>query len=158
MKFSHLVEINDPLNPLIEKLSRTQLWRGLVMRAEHPAEFMPWLDRCTITDHTESGMSRLSQYGGVIVQDRVELIPQSQVIYRVPAQKDIPASTLTMTIEEPEPEIFFVRFEYDHGDGEAGPEDMEEFYNEFRRSAYEEADIDTIRVIREMAEAGRLGD
>ncbi|MDB5729736.1 MAG: hypothetical protein JWQ00_2941, partial [Noviherbaspirillum sp.] len=34
----------------------------------------------------------------------------------------------------------------------------EEFYNDFRRSAYQESDIDTIRVIRQFAEAGRLND
>ena len=29
-------------------------------------------------------------------------------------------------------------------------------YDDFRRSAYQEADIDTIRILREMAAAGRL--
>jgi len=33
---------------------------------------------------------------------------------------------------------------------------MDAFYNEFRRSAYQEADIDTIRIIRQLAEEGRL--
>jgi hypothetical protein len=74
----------------------------------------------------------------------------------VPPQKDIPASRLTMTIEEPEPDIFFVRFEYDDDASEA-EDTTEAFYNDFRRSAYKEADIDTIRVIRELAEAGKLG-
>ncbi|MFM7524319.1 MAG: DUF1857 domain-containing protein, partial [Betaproteobacteria bacterium] len=34
--------------------------------------------------------------------------------------------------------------------------DEEAFYNDFRREAYKEADIDTIRVIRELAQQGRL--
>ena len=38
-------------------------------------------------------------------------------------------------------------------DGEA-----EAMYNDFRRSAYEEADIDTIALIRQMAAAGRFGE
>ncbi|TFW09896.1 DUF1857 family protein [Oxalobacteraceae bacterium OM1] len=153
MKFAHLVEINDPLNPLIDVLSREQLWNGLVLRAESPAEFIPWLDRCVISNRTDTAMSRVSQYGDVVVQDEVELIPLSRVIYRVPPQKDIPESSLTMTIEEPEPGILYLRFEYDDAGPEAG---VDEMYNEFRRSAYEEADIDTVRVIRQMAEAGRL--
>ena len=33
MQFSHLIQINDPFNPLIDPLSREQLWRGLVLRA-----------------------------------------------------------------------------------------------------------------------------
>ena len=73
--------------------------------------------------------------------------------YDVPAQKDIPASSLLITIEEPSPGALFVRFAYDTGTSE---DDMDAFYNEFRRSAYQEADIDTIRIIRQLAEEGRL--
>jgi hypothetical protein len=154
MKFSHLVEINDPLNPLIDTLTREQLWRGLVLRAELPKSFIPWLDRCTITEKHEFGVSRISYYGELAVHDTVTYVPQKQVSYRVPQQNDIPESSLTMTIEEPEPDIFYVRFEYEDN---APEENMDAFYNDFRKSAYEEADIDTIRVIRQMAEMGKLG-
>jgi len=33
MKFEHLIEINDPLNPLIDALTLEHRWRGLVLRA-----------------------------------------------------------------------------------------------------------------------------
>lgn len=156
MKFTHLVEINDPLNPLIETLTREQLWRGLVLRAETPQAFIPWLDRCTIVEKTATHLARISHYGELSVRDTVTFIPQQQVVYTIPAQRDIPTSSLTMTIEEPEPKILFVRFEYEDSSGE--PTDAEQaMYNDFRKSAYEEADIDTIRVIREMAEKGELG-
>lgn len=156
MKFTHLVEINDPLNPLIETLTREQLWRGLVLRAETPKVFIPWLDRCTIVEKTATSLSRISHYGELTVHDTVTFIPQQQVVYTIPAQRDIPASSLTMTIEEPEPNILFVRFEYKDSSGE--PMDEEQaMYNDFRKSAYQEADIDTIRVIREMVENGELG-
>ena len=60
-----------------------------------------------------------------------------------------------MTIEEPSPGALFVRFEYDDHAGDI--ESTEEaFYNEFRRSAYLEADIDTIRMIRQLADEGQL--
>jgi hypothetical protein len=52
--------------------------------------------------------------------------------------------------------LLFVRFEYDDGTQEVdGTPDA--FYNEFRRSAYQESDIDTIRVIRQLAADGELG-
>jgi hypothetical protein len=74
----------------------------------------------------------------------------------VPAQKDIPVSSLHMTIEEPQPGLLFVRFEYEDSSADVqGTTDA--FYNEFRRSAYQESDIDTIRVIRQLAADGRLG-
>lgn len=157
MKFAHLIQINDPLNPLVDPLTREQLWRGLVLRAETPTSFIPWLDRCDILDRSENAISRESHYGEVVVHDRVTFLPQEQIRYHVPQQKDIPQSSLTMTIEEPEPDMLFVRFEYDDGASEE-VDQAQEMYNDFRRSAYKEADIDTIRIIRQMAEAGRLGD
>jgi hypothetical protein len=157
MKFAHLVEINDPLNPLIDPLTREQLWRGLVLRAETPKAFVPWLDRCNITDRSEASISRELHYGDLVIHDRVTFLPQEQVRYHVPQQKDIPASSLTMTIEEPQRQVFFVRFEYDDGATDEA-DTAEQFYNQFRRSAYQESDIDTIRIIRQMAEQGRLDE
>lgn len=156
MKFEHLVEINDPHNPLVERLSRAQLWRGLVLRAENPEAFVPALDRCTILEKTELSLSRELHYGDIVVRDSVTFLPPHQVVYQVPAQKDIPASTLTMTIEEPEAGVFFMRFAYDDG-ASAQQDEANALFDEFRRSAYKEADIDTIRTIRLMAEEGRLG-
>ena len=118
MKFVHLIEINATDNPLIDPLSRDQLWRGLVLRAERPTLFVLALDH-------------------------------------VPQQNEIPASDLTMTIEEPATGALFVRFEYD--DHQAASDDAEaEFYNGFRRDAYKESDIDTVRKIRELAMEGQL--
>ena len=89
------------------------------------------------------------------VHDKVRFLPLNNVHYHVPQQDEIPASDLTMTIEEPEPGALFVRFEYnDHQDDEENSEAS--FYNEFRREAYKEADIDTVRMIRQLALEGQL--
>jgi hypothetical protein len=155
MKFHHLVQINDPLNPLIDFLTRDQLWRGLVLRAEAPKLFVPWLDSCTLLERSAGTLSRELRYGTLVVRDTVSFVPQHSVHYAIPAQQDIAASSLVMTIEEPEPELFFVRFQYDDGNAAATASE-EAMYEEFRRSAYEEADIDTVRVIRQLAGEGRF--
>lgn len=155
MKFHHIVEITDPLNPLIEPLTRNQLWNGLVLRAEQPKMFVPWLDGSRLFDRTDNSVSRELRYGELLIQDRVTFLPQQKILYEVPEQKDIPASTLTMMIEEPQQDIFFVRFEYDDGKPELEGS-MDAFYDEFRHSVYQESDIDTIRIIRQLAEQGRL--
>jgi len=155
MKFNHLIQINDPLNPLLDVLTREQLWQGLVMRAELPKLFMPHLDDCRLSDKSMDGVRRELRYGELVIRDKVTYLPQIQVLYEVPSQGEIAASRMSMTIEEPEPEQLFVRFEYDDGQ----PDDVdgsEAFYNEFRRSAYQEADIDTVRIIREMSIKGSL--
>ncbi len=156
MKFVHLVVINDPLNPLIEPLTRDQLWRGLVLRAEAPKRFIAWLDGSEIRSEGVDLIARTLHYGEVAICDTVVFTAQQQVQYDVPAQGDIPASRLLVTIEEPGAGMLHVRFSYDDFMEET-PGSMEAFYNEFRRSAYQEADIDTIRVIRELAGEGLLG-
>jgi hypothetical protein len=89
-------------------------------------------------------MSRTLHFGKLAVIDEVRFVLMDQVHYHVPQQNDIPASDLTMTIEEPQAGALFVRFAYD--DHLDTPETAEEsFYNDFRREAYKESDIDTIR-------------
>jgi hypothetical protein len=155
MKFTHLIEINVPGNPLIAPLSREQLWHGLVLRAERPTLFQLGLDQCEILERTALALARKLVFGPLIIHDHVHFMPPTSVHYHVPQQNDIPISDLLMTIEEPQPGALFVRFEYD--DHMAESEDAaDSFYNEFRRSAYEESDIDTIRVIRQYAEEGKL--
>jgi hypothetical protein len=155
MKFHHIVEINDPLNPLIEPLSREQVWRGLVLRAEDPKMFMPHLDHCALSARSVSSVVRELRYGTLTIRDTVFYFPQDKVEYRVPAQADIPASSLIMSIEEPQAGVLLVRFDYDDGTVEAAGS-MDGFYNEFRHSAYKEADLDTIGLIRQLADEGRV--
>ncbi len=155
MKFVHLIEINAANNPLIPPLSREQLWRGLVIRAERPTLFQLGLDSCEITERSENHIARVLSFGQLVIHDSVRFEFMQQVLYHVPEQNEIPVSDLSMTIEEPHPGALFVRFEYD--DHLSDSEDSENaIYNDFRRSAYEESDIDTIRVIRQLADQGQL--
>ncbi|MBS1170545.1 MAG: hypothetical protein H6R01_1463 [Burkholderiaceae bacterium] len=154
MKFEHLIEINNLSNPTIPPLSRSQLWRGLVLRAESPKMFMQHLESFEITERTEASMQRSLNYGKVMIRDRVTFLLEHQVRYHVAAQGDFSDSLLTVTIEEPQPDALFVRFSYEDASPDEGAEAM---YNDFRRSAYLEADIDTIHLIRQLAEQGRLG-
>lgn len=154
MKFAHLIEINDPLNPLIDALTRAQLWRGLLLRAENPKLFVPHLDACAILARSPESIERELRYGELTIRDRVTFLAQLQVKYHVSAQRDMAASSLTMTIEEPQPDLLFVRFDY--ADNVEVESSVDAFYNEFRRSAYQASDIDTVRVIRQLAEQGLL--
>ena len=156
MKFNHLIQINDPLNPLIDNLTREQLWRGLVMRAEAPQLFMEHLDECVLSEKTDAAVKRMLRYGELRIHDVVTYETLRRVHYHVPAQGEIPTSSLSMTIEEPEEEALFVRFEYDDGAPEEETGTEKAFYDQFRRSAYEAADIDTIRIIRELIVKGSV--
>lgn len=156
MKFVHLVIVNDPLDPLIDPLTLDQVWQGLRLRAESPKLFVPYLDDCAITARAPDRIERALRYGDLTVRDTVTFDPQHSVRVDVPAQPDIPPARLTMTIESPQPEWLQVRFEYDDGKPDAAPDTEEAFYDSYRRSAYQESDIDTIRVIRDLASQGRF--
>lgn len=157
MQFSHLIQINDPFNPLIDALSREQLWRGLVLRAENPLLFVMALDRFEIVERGEYTLARVLHFGNLQLRDRVSFSPMKRVCYEIEAAGDAPAASLTMTIEEPEPGQLFVRFDYETlPRGATAP--LDEFYSSFAKQAYVAADIDTICAIRRLAEeAGVLG-
>lgn len=150
MKFSHLIQINDPLDPLIEPLSREQLWRGLVLRAENPLLFVLGLDAFDSVRHGENTLARELHFGKLTLRDRVGFSPLQQVRYEIEASADSPAASLVMSIEEPQPDQLFVRFHYETLQREAAAP-IDEFYSRFARQAYVEADIDTISTIRRLA-------
>ncbi|MGH8853109.1 MAG: SRPBCC family protein [Telluria sp.] len=155
MKFEHLIQINDPLNPLVDTLTTEQLWRGLVLRAESPGMFVPHLDECTIGERSSGCFARRLRYGDLVIDDVVHLTPLKEVRFEVPAQGEIAASSLKMIIETPTNAMLAVRFCYDDGQGEHS-DPANAMYDDFKRSAYQEADLDTVRVLRQLAGEGKL--
>lgn len=155
MQFVHVISINEPLTAPVAVLTRSQLWRGLVMRATSPRIFVAWLDAADIVVHGADRLARTLTYGEVVIRDQVTLIPEQSLCYDVPAQTDIPASRLVVRIEEPQAGALQVRFAYDDF---LPPDDdhMAAFYNQYRHAAYEEADRDTVEKIRAFAGDGQL--
>jgi hypothetical protein len=156
MKFVHVVRTNDPSNPLDEPLSREQLWRGLMWRTERPQESMPQLNSCRIVARGESLLARELDFGSFTVRDRVRVEPMQQLVYETQATDDVRAGTLTITIEEPTPGELQVRFAYDVSRVRKEDDATETMYDGFLKSAYLEADIDSMRRIRARADAGKL--
>ena len=150
MNFEHLVQVNDPLNPLAETLTRDQLWEGLVLRAEQPQLFVLGLDSCTILSRTADTLERELHYGHATVRDRVTLTSNESVRYDILATEAHVGGSLTMTIEQPDALQLFLRFEYETTLPTPDTEDDRQT-SEIVKSAYREADIDTVRLIREYA-------
>ena len=150
MNFEHLIQINDPLNPLVETLTRDQLWEGLVLRAEQPQLFVIGLDSCTILSRTDLTLERELHYGAATVQDRVTLTPNESVRYDILATEAHVGGSLTMTIEQPDATQLFLRFQYETTLPTADTEDARQT-TEIVKSAYRESDIDTVRLIRQYA-------
>jgi len=161
MRFEHLVQINDPLMPLLTEVSRPQLWRGLVLRAEDPTQFVVGLVGATVDARRElSGVTELERtldYGSFKVRDRVRLMPEHRTEIRTAAGVSWPASRMSITIEEPAPDALFLRFVYEADSEIVGKGDLDEMTVTLRQQAYEGTDLDTVVRIRALAEAGTLG-
>ena len=100
MRFEHLVQINDPLMPLLTELTRDQLWRGLVLRAEAPTRFIAGLESATIDARRElSGVTELERtldYGSFRVRYRVRLFPGQRSEIHTAAGTSWPASRMSI--------------------------------------------------------------
>ncbi|MCX8113862.1 MAG: DUF1857 family protein [Burkholderiaceae bacterium] len=160
MRFEHLVQINDPRIPLLDPLTREQLWRGLVRRAEEPTLFVLALEKATVHAREQLGdaveLVRTLDFGAFTVDDRVRLYPLDRTETRTAATPRWPASRLTIRIEEPEPEALFLRFTYESDEAEADG-GLDALAATLRKRAYESADLDTVQRIRELARRGELG-
>ncbi|MEY4931958.1 MAG: hypothetical protein RLZZ403_278 [Pseudomonadota bacterium] len=161
MHFEHLIQINDPRLALVDFLSRQQLWLGLVHRGRSPAGFARGLEGSTVdSEHRTADVTTLNRtldFGTFRVRDQVRLVEGSHIVITAVATEQWPQSTLSITIEEPAPELLFLRFIYEYPDADFGqPEDR--LVAELRRQAYEQSDIDTVVRIRELAASGELGD
>ena len=154
MKFEHLVQINDPLNPLIDPLTRDQLWRGLMRFVETPVAFVAGLDKGTVTTRRDNHLQRELQFGRLCVCDEVTLVPMQSIHVATRASPEIPAGSLTITIEDHGTELLFVRFLYQTFP--MGHPPVGEEYRDAVKVAYKHAGIDIIRRIREYADEGRL--
>jgi hypothetical protein len=154
LHFEHLVQINDPDDPRIAPMRREQLWRGLVMRAEFPTSFVPWLDECSI-EHDGGDLLRTLRFGQQIVHDRVHFDGEDAVDYTVTDDDAGSSFRMSMRIEQPTLDALFVRFTYeawspDHQEGDPHVGAV--------REAYRLADIDTVFRIRQLADSGLLDD
>lgn len=153
LRFEHLVQINDASLPQITPLSRQQLWRGLVLRAQAPGFFMPWLDDSRVAEQPDGSLERHLRFGDYQVHDLVQFVYGESVRYDV--LEDAGRFSLTMKIEEPLPQALFVRFVYEahsedhHADSPLG---------DLVKAAYRQADEDTVFRIRQLLEIGALDE
>lgn len=161
MHFEHLLQINDPLNPLVTDLTREQLWRGLVARAEDPVSFVYGLQGAEVLMREEldllTVLTRSLDFGSFTVVDRVRLYAMDRSETHAAPSPDWPPGRLVIRIEEPAPEQFFLRFTYELEGEDEGGRELDLATGELRRQAYARADIDTVGRIRQLAEAGELG-
>jgi hypothetical protein len=153
--FEHLIEINNPLNPLIEPLSVEQVWQGLMYRVEEPTVFLPGLERCTILSRQGDRVERELHFGPASVRDTVTFRYLEWVCFESLATSEHAGGRLTIRFDQPAAEHLYLRFTYETTlpDGMEAGEGVQ--VSEYVKAAYRESDLDTVRIIRLIAANGR---
>lgn len=154
MRFEHLVAINDPGMPLVADLSREQAWFGLMHRVEDARPFLPGLDQCLILMRSEGVVDRELHFGATRIRERVVYAESDWVRFETSATEHHGGGLLTIRIEEPDAGWLVLRFTYETAHA-VGTEAENAAYEDYLRQAYEAADIDTVRTIRELAAGAR---
>ena len=153
MNFEHLIQINDPENPLIEALNRDQVWQGLLYRVENPVPFLPGLESCNILERQANELLRELDFGPAVIRDRVTIAQGHSVRFVIEASEVHPGGSLHIAIEEPEASFLFLRFTYETTLANS-PNSEDKAYIEYVKSAYHQSDVDCVRIIRTLAAGG----
>ncbi|MFB7666552.1 SRPBCC family protein [Kitasatospora sp. NPDC056138] len=65
------------------RLDRTQVWQGLVRKAENPSPYVPAVTACRILERFDNGFLReITVRDEIQVQERVTFEPDSRVVFR----------------------------------------------------------------------------
>ncbi len=147
-RHEHLVRINDPTIERALWLTRRQLWNGLRHTVMAPQAMDDSIDAVDVVEHSTGVVSRSIRRGRITATDEVTLVADHCLRICADARGEFCGSSLTIRIEEPAPDMFFVRFTYELvGVGEVRSEEEDRV----RRSAYQVSDIERIREARRYA-------
>lgn len=150
----HIVRINDPANRAGAWLTRAQLWAGLQYTVLAPELLDESIDSASIEEIGPSRLRREIRRGRSATHDEVELLPNESLRIRADADGEFAGSTLTIRIEEPAPEMLFVRFTYEV----CGLEEVRDEQEDTARcNAYQNLDIERIRQVRRYASGESRG-
>ena len=63
------------------KLSRSDIWKGLVMKAENALPFVPGMAKCQVIERTANGLIRDIVFRGEDARERITFYPDQKVVF-----------------------------------------------------------------------------
>lgn len=70
-----------PVNDTEPRLTRAQIWRGLVMKAENPVPFLDAMSACAVIERGDDWLLRDFTLRGEDMQERVTFEPEERVTF-----------------------------------------------------------------------------
>jgi hypothetical protein len=75
------VAANEGVQSGHPKLSRSDIWKGLVMKAENALPFVPGMAKCSIVKRMPNGLVRDIIFRGEDARERITLYPEKKVVF-----------------------------------------------------------------------------
>ena len=63
------------------KLSRSDIWKGLVMKAENALPFVPGMAKCNVVERIPNGLVRDIVFRGEDARERITYYPEKKVVF-----------------------------------------------------------------------------
>jgi hypothetical protein len=63
------------------RLSRSDIWKGLVMKAENALPFVPGMAKCDVVARTPNGLVRDIVFRGADARERITFYPEQKVVF-----------------------------------------------------------------------------
>jgi Domain of unknown function (DUF1857) len=63
------------------RLSRSDIWKGLVMKAENALPFVPGMAKCEVIERTANGLVRDIVFRGEDARERITFYPKRKVVF-----------------------------------------------------------------------------
>jgi len=75
------VAANEDVRSGHPKLSRSDIWKGLVMKAENALPFVPGMAKCDVVERTPNGLIRDIIFRGEDARERITFYPEKKVVF-----------------------------------------------------------------------------
>lgn len=142
------MRVNDPSIARAAWLTRRQLWNGLRHTVLAPQALDESIDSANVQRQSAETYRREIRRGAATSRDEVIVVADESLTICADSTSPFCGSSLTIRIEEPAPDMLFVRFIYEL----VGLEDERtEEEDNARRSAYQASDIERVREARRHA-------
>ena len=145
-------EVNPANEPV--QLTRAQMWKGLVQKAEYAVPFVPAMKECEVIERFEDGFIRQISLRGKTVRERITFTPEVQVHFQRIESADNGWITNVLSDSERGLALTFT-FALVFDGIAAGSEDEKRKGEEVRES-YVEAISATIAETRRRVQAGEI--
>lgn len=149
------IPVNDPTDPTQPTLTRSQVWRGLVLKAENALPFVPKMTKCDVIERDANSLLRDVVFRGDAARERVTFYPEHRV--RFDRLSGPVRGTITNEIEEDASGKLMLRFTFSLAKEGIAPNSPEEqAYAQQTEADYLGAVQATLSAIRTWVKQGSL--